>query len=143
VLRTELFTINFTFNTLDDAQVYADSRLSKLNEHSLIDEERQQLLPYRPPLELAAITTAKVDKTSLISVDTVKYSVPEEFVGETVIVKKYHDEIRVFSQNNEITRQKQNIRVWYVEDRYSSFTFHSLSFSSANSACVNNAYTNR
>lgn len=57
-----------------------------------------------PPLELADITTAKVDKTSLISVDTVKYSVPEELVGQTVIVKKYHDEIRVFAHNSEVCR---------------------------------------
>lgn len=102
VIRTELFTVNYTFNTLDDAQEYADSRLKKLNENSLIEEERESLSAYRPPLELAEIKTAKVDKTSLISVDCVKYSVPEEFVGQTVTVKKYHDEIRVFSSNKPI-----------------------------------------
>ncbi len=135
VLRTELFTINFTFNTLDDAQVYADSRLKKLNEHSLIDEERQQLLPYRPPLELAAITTAKVDKTSLISVDTVKYSVPEEFVGETVIVKKYHDEIRVFSQNNEIARHRRT----FGRDTLKTDIMHYLNTFSRKPGAVNNS----
>ena len=69
-----MFTVNYTFNTLDDAQEYADSRLMKLNENSLIEEERESLSAYRPPLELAEIKTAKVDKTSLISVDCVKYS---------------------------------------------------------------------
>jgi hypothetical protein len=107
VLRTELFTVDFTFNTLDDAQEYADSRLRKLNEGSLIDIEKEALKQYRPPLELADITTAKADKTSLISVDTVKYSVPEELAGQTVTVKKYHDEIRVFSGNNEVCRHRR------------------------------------
>jgi len=107
VLRTELFTMTYEFNTLDDAQTYVDNRIMKLNENSLIDEERKHLLPYRPPLELAEITTAKVDKTSLISVDTVKYSVPEEQAGQTVVVKKYHDEIRVFSGNKEICRHRR------------------------------------
>ena len=107
VLRTELFTINYSFNTLDDAQDYVDSRLLKLNENSLINEEKRHLLPYRPSLELAEISTAKVDKTALISIDTVKYSVPEELTGQTVIVKKYHDELRIFSGNNEVCRHRR------------------------------------
>ena len=107
VLRTELFAVNYTFNTLDDAQAYANSRLLKLNENSLIEMEKEHLLPYMPPLELAQIAGAKVDKTSLISVDCVKYSVPESLVGERVIVKKYHDEIRVFWHNTEVCRHRR------------------------------------
>lgn len=60
-----------------------------------------------PPLELAQIVSAKVDKTALISVDSVKYSVPEMLVGQTVVVKKYHDEIRVFFHNNEVCRHRR------------------------------------
>ena len=107
VLRRELFAVNYTFNTLDDAQAYADSRLRTLNENSLIESEKPHLLPYMPPLELAQIAAAKVDKTSLISVDCVKYSVPESLVGESVIVKKYHDEIRVFWHNTEVCRHRR------------------------------------
>ncbi|MDR0796513.1 MAG: hypothetical protein LBE79_10790 [Tannerella sp.] len=107
VLRTELFAVNYTFNTLDDAQAYVDSKLLKLNENSLIEAEKGHLLPYMPPLELAQLSTANVDKTSLITVDYVKYSVPESLVGETVIVKKYHDEIRAFWQNKEVCRHRR------------------------------------
>jgi len=107
VLRTELFAINYSFNTLDDAQTYVKAQLLKLNEGSLVLEEREHLTQYRPPLELAEIQSAKVDKTSLISVDTVKYSVPEEYVGRTVTVKKYHDELRVFVDNTEVTRHRR------------------------------------
>ena len=107
VLRTEFFALNYTFNTLDDAQEYVNSRLLKLNENSHILEERAHLLPHLPPLEIANITTAKADKTALISVDCVKYSVPEEFAYKRVIVKKYHDEIRVFYDNREICRHRR------------------------------------
>jgi transposase len=107
VLRVEFFAVNYTFNTLDDAQTYVDSKLRKLNENSFLEEERKCLLPYMPPLELAQLVTAKVDKTSLISVDCVKYSVPEQLVGETVFIKKYHDEIRVFWQNEEVCRHRR------------------------------------
>jgi len=107
VVRTELFATSYTFNTLDDAQVYADAKLLKLNETSLIHEEEPYLLPKMPPLELAEITTASADKTSLISVGTVKYSVPEEFSGMRVVVKKYHDEIRAYHGNAEICRHRR------------------------------------
>jgi hypothetical protein len=42
------------------------------------------------------ISENTVNTYGFISVDTVFYSVPEELVGKSVHVKKYHDEIRVF-----------------------------------------------
>jgi transposase len=107
VIRTQLFATNYTFNTLDDAQFYADAKLQKLNETSSFSEEQSYLLPLMPPLELAQILTAKVDKTSMISIDTVKYSVPEELVECKVVVKKYHDEIRVYYDNKEVCRHRR------------------------------------
>jgi transposase len=107
VVRTELFTTSYTFNTLDDAQIYAEAKLQKLNENSLLEEEKPYLLPDMPPLELADIQTASADKKSLISVGRVKYSIPEEFAGKKVIVKKYHDEIRVFHGNTELCRHRR------------------------------------
>jgi hypothetical protein len=43
----------------------------------------------------------------MICVDTVFYSVPEHLVGKRVIVKKYHDEIRVFAGNIMVCRHKR------------------------------------
>jgi len=107
VLRRELFAKNYTFNTLDDAQIYAESMIAKHNENSKMSAEKEHLLPYLPPLELADITTAKADKSSLISVDTVFYSVPENLVDQKLVVKKYHDEIRVFFHNKEVCRHRR------------------------------------
>jgi transposase len=107
ILRNQLFAEHFTFNTLEDAQEYAISKLQKMNEGSRMEEEKQCLLSYRPPLELAEISNPKADNCSMISVDTVKYSVPEQLVGKRVIVKKYHDELRVFYENTEVCRHKR------------------------------------
>jgi len=107
VLRNELFATCWKFNSLDDAREYAYSKLLKLNETSQLEEEKQHLKPYRPPLELAIISDNKVNTSSMISVDTAFYSVPEHLVGQRVIVKKYHDEIRVFANNIEVCRHKR------------------------------------
>jgi hypothetical protein len=56
-------------------------------------------VPYKPPFELADITENKVNSMSMVCVDTCLYSVPEHLVGGRVVVKKYHNEIRVFATN--------------------------------------------
>jgi len=107
ILRNQLFADNWTFNSLEDAQEYAYSQLLKLNENSRMGEEKKHLLPYRPALELAIISEAKVNPSSLISVDTVFYSVPEYLVGKHVIVKKYHNEIRAYAANEMVAKHKR------------------------------------
>jgi len=107
VLRNQIFAETWTFNSLEDAQEYAKSRLLKLNENSQIEEEKKHLKPYRPPLELAVVTEAKVNPSSLVSVDTVYYSVPEYLVGKRVTVKKYHNEIRVYAGNEMVAVHKR------------------------------------
>jgi len=107
ILRNQIFADTWSFNSLEDAQEYSYSQLLKLNENSQMEEEKKHLLPCRPPLELAVISEAKVNPSSLISVDTVFYSVPEYLVGKHVIVKKYHNEIRVYAGNEMVGKHKR------------------------------------
>jgi transposase len=107
ILRNQIFADTWTFNSLEDAQEYADSKLLKLNENSRMEEEKKRLRPYRPPLELAVVSEAKVNPSSLISVDTVFYSVPEYLVGKRVTVKKYHNEIRIYAGRELICSHKR------------------------------------
>jgi transposase len=107
ILRNRLFADKWTFTSLEAAQEYAVSCLMKMNEGSKMEEEKKSLLPYRPPLELAVICEGKVNTSSFVSVDTVFYSVPEELVGKHVIVKKHHDEIRFFYENEMVARHKR------------------------------------
>jgi transposase len=107
IVRNQIFADKWSFNSLDDAQGYANSQLLKMNEGSQMEAEKKYLQPYRPPLELAVICEAKVNPSSLISVDTVVYSVPEYLVGKHVIVKKYHNEIRVYAGNEMVAKHKR------------------------------------
>jgi len=107
VLRNQIFAERWTFNSLEDAREYAYSQLLKLNENSRIEEERKHLRPYRPPLELGILSEPKVNPSSLVSVDTVFYSVPEHLVGKRVIVKKYHDEVRIYANNALVAKHKR------------------------------------
>jgi transposase len=107
IVRNQIFADNWKFNSFEDAQEYMNSQLLKINENSRMEEEKKHLRPYRPPLELAVICEAKVNPSSLISVDTVFYSVPEYLVGKRVIVKKYHNEIRAYAENELIAKHKR------------------------------------
>lgn len=107
VLRNQIFSNRYTFNSLEDAREYAYSKLLKLNEGSRIEEEKKCLLMYKPPLELAAISENTVNPSGMVCVDTAFYSVPEYLVGKKVIVKKYHDEIRVYAVNEMVCKHNR------------------------------------
>jgi hypothetical protein len=107
IVRNQIFTENWTFLSLEDAQEYANSQLMKMNEGSQMEAEKKYLKPYRPPLELAVLTTAKANPSSLISVDCVLYSVPEHLVGKRLRVKKYHNEIRVYAGEQMVAKHKR------------------------------------
>jgi len=107
IIRNQIFADTWAFNSIEDAQEYANSRLLKMNENSQMEEEKKHLKPYRPPLELAIVTEAKVNPSSLLSVDTVFYSVPEHLVGKRVTVKKYHNEIRIYAGNEIVAKHKR------------------------------------
>ena len=94
--RNQIFAERDSFASLEAAREYMHSRLLKINENSEIEMEKEHLIPAKPPLELATMYERTVNHYSFVEVDTVYYSVPEELVGKKVIVKKYHDEIRVF-----------------------------------------------
>lgn len=107
ILRNKIFAINYRFNSLDDAKEYLNSQLLKLNESSKIEEEKKHLLPYKPKLELASISLNDVNTYSFIHVDNNFYSVPEYLVGKQVNVKRYYDEIHVYSNNIKVCVHKR------------------------------------
>lgn len=107
ILRNQIFATNYSFNSFEDAKEYLHSQLLKLNENSKIDLEKQHLLPYKPKLELATISNNDVNSYSFIHVDNNFYSVPEYLVGKSVCVKKYYDEICVYSNNVKVCTHKR------------------------------------
>jgi transposase len=106
VLRNRIFGSVQNFDGMDSARKYMESCLIKINATIDIESEKQCLLPCRPPYELAEFCEARVSKYSFISVGGSRYSVPETLVGKQVSVKKYHDEIRVFFDLEQVACHK-------------------------------------
>jgi len=107
IIRNYTFAGKYEFASLENAQMYLNSQLLKLNENSKIAEEKLHLLPYKPKLELANISLNKVNKYSFIQIENNFYSVPEYLVGFDVTVKSYFDRIIIYSNNSKVCEHKK------------------------------------
>jgi transposase len=100
VLRNKIFGPKYKFASFEEAVLYMNDELMKLNQDSDIELERAFLLPYRPKLELASIRKLTVDKYSFVRVDNNFYSVPDYLVGKTVTAKIYYSEIDFYANDH-------------------------------------------
>ncbi|MBE7478361.1 MAG: IS21 family transposase [Ignavibacteriales bacterium] len=107
IIRNHIFATNYEFTTFEDAQTYLHSQLLKMNESSNINAEKECLLPYKPKLELANISSNDVNKYSFIRVDNNFYSVPDYLIGKEVSVKSYYDKIMVYAHNIFVCEHKK------------------------------------
>ena len=107
LIRNKVFAIRYTFDTIEDARAYLAKKLAEINASSHINEEKQHLMPARPPLEIAQISEHVADKYSFIRVSNGFYSVPDHLVGHTLSVKSYPEEIVVFTGFHEVCRHKR------------------------------------
>lgn len=107
-LRKELFTKRYRFDHFEEAENYLEKELIKLNETtSRVQEEQKHLLPKLPALELGILTEQKVNKYSMIQVETNHYSVPEHLVGKWVQTKIYAREILVYDNSQLVAKHKK------------------------------------
>lgn len=107
VVRKEAFAAKYEFDSLRQAQEHLHEVLEKLNKDGRIEEEKQHLLPYRPPLDLATVSRQKVDKYSTVRVENNFYSVPEHLCGHEVTVKTYLNEIAIYGACGIVCRHKK------------------------------------
>lgn len=107
IIRNKVFALHYKFKTFEDAEEFLNNELLKLNSKSKIAEEVACLLPYKPKLELANITTLKVNKYSFIQTGNNFYSVPEYLVGKRVTAKMYYNQLLIFSNNHLVCEHKK------------------------------------
>jgi transposase len=107
IIRNKIFSGHYVFASFDEAREYLHSQLLKMNENSQMAEEKQCLTPYKPPLELAAISEHTVSHLGFFCLNTCFYSVPEYLVGHKVTVKLYHDEVHVYAGNDLVCKHKR------------------------------------
>lgn len=106
-LRNKLFAKRYEFSSFDEMENYVEQELIRLNANSKIVEEKKFLLPFKPKLELAKISNAKVNKYSCIRVENNFYSVPEHLVSKTVIVHNYLKHLIIFVNNEKVAEHKK------------------------------------
>lgn len=106
-LQREVFAERYRFDSLEEAEEYLHKRLVEINADSLMEKEKEQLLEYRPPLELGRMSRQKVDKYSFIQVENNYYSVPEHLVGHWVNAKVYLRDILIYSESRLVAKHKK------------------------------------
>ena len=65
----------------------------------LLEEERPSLLPVGPRFACGDLRECRVDAYSTITVDTCRYSVPEQYVGQHLKVRVSPDQVIVYAGN--------------------------------------------
>lgn len=103
-IRNRTFALKYSFSSFEEANQYLQDKLIKINENSLIEEEKKHLSQYRPKYETATYTENRVDKYSFIHIDNNSYSVPEELCEKVVMVKTYPTEVVVMYKGKEVAR---------------------------------------
>ena len=105
IVRTELFTFNYKFYSLENFNEYVIKELIKLNELKLDKFNDEKFFLNNLPThsyELGRLEYARVNSESLISLDTNFYSVPDSYVGNKVVLRVYIDKLMIYNEKNEL-----------------------------------------
>ncbi len=97
IIRNQVFAEKYEFSSYEQACLYLENRLIKMNEKSSIKDEVKVLQPAPPPFELGKLSEPKVDTYSFVQVENRLYSVPDYLVGKKVTVKSYVDVVKIYA----------------------------------------------
>jgi len=117
-VRRKAFCGRDEFEGLDDANAHLLSVCRRLNAtpqvgaegqtaQAILDCERAYLLPVGPRFECGELRELHVDAYSTINVDTCRYSVPEQYVGQWLQVRVYPDAIRCFADGQRVCHHQR------------------------------------
>ncbi len=104
IARTELFTFNYEFDSIDHLRNYAKEEMFKVNDDKtqIVDEKFHLISLPKAKYELGRLATSKVNHESLIMIDSNYYSVPDRYVGMSVYCNVYLDYINIYSEKHEL-----------------------------------------
>lgn len=117
-IRRKVFSKRDSFLSLDEAREYLRQELEKLNLRGqilengrsaagMLSEEKGYLLPLPPKYDSSRVGERRVNKYSVIEIDSCFYSVPDFYVGEFVFVKIYVENIQIFYKNEKVAEHKR------------------------------------
>ncbi len=87
----------------------------------LLDQEKKHFHPVPPSFDVGEMDQCKVDKYSVISYATNRYSVPDHLVGKMVDVKVYPEKLHCYYENHKICEHERQYsrHGWYINlDHY-------------------------
>ncbi|MCG8485525.1 MAG: IS21 family transposase [Clostridia bacterium] len=119
-VRRKAFSKRDTFETLEQANEYLQEVCNRLNNKKqtlldnktaaqMLEEEREYLLAELPEFECAKTNNARVNKYSIIQVDSCFYSVPDNLVNKILFVKTYSTKVKVFHGGIMVAEHKKAI----------------------------------
>jgi len=114
ILRRIAFSRRDHFNSLEEANEYLLSICQENNEalKTSIQEELDLMQPTAGEMACFEADYRHADKLATISLDTIHYSVPFEYVERNVWVKKYSDKVVIFNMEGpskvEIARHERS-----------------------------------
>jgi transposase len=131
-IRRKAFCKRDRFTTLEDANAWLLGTCNRLNTRynrdnqgkrpiDVLEEERRKLYPAPPRFDCGQMEQCKVDKYSVITHATNRYSVPDHLVGKMVDVKVYPDRLQCYYESQKVcVHERQYSRhEWYVNlDHY-------------------------
>src|SRR5690554_190793 len=104
IARTELFTFNYKFESLESLRNYTANEMLSLNENKdkLRDEKVSLIKLPIVKYELGRLENSKVNHEALIMLDSNYYSVPDSYVGKNVYSNVYLEHINVYNLKHEL-----------------------------------------
>ena len=109
-IRGRAFTTKVDFPSMEEAQSWLNMICDQVNaevgsiatadKYGELQEELDALMPYPGEFGCFELAEYKVDKQSTITVKNNHYSVPDNLVGENVIVQLYSEKIVIYDRNH-------------------------------------------
>lgn len=131
-IRRKAFCKKDSFPTLDGSNLWLlgscnreNTRFNRDNQGKrpidLLELEKKHLHPAPPRFDIGQMEQCKVDKFSVITYATNRYSVPDHLVGKMVDVKVYPERLHCYHENQKICQHERQYsrHGWYINlDHY-------------------------
>jgi hypothetical protein len=131
-VRRKAFSNNDRYPSLEAANVWLAGTCNRLNTRfnrdnqgkrsiDLLEVEKKRLAPAPPRFDCGHMEQCKVDKYSVITYATNRYSVPDHLVGRMVDVKVYPEELQCYHENRKVCQHERQYtrQGWYINlDHY-------------------------
>lgn len=119
-VRSRAFSYKASFETIEEAQEHLNKVLKKINSEpkkqkegksskELLEIEKSKMRVKSPDYEYSVMKTLRVDKYSTITIDTCKYSVPDEYAQKHVKVKLYARKIKIYSKEGVVVAEHERL----------------------------------